>query len=55
MSYRFVARLRRRLIDAFCDRLAISVSEILSATIQLLMRRSNSAKSKSFQAILVRP
>lgn len=32
-----------------------SVTEILSATIQLLMCRSNSAKSKSFQAILVRP
>jgi hypothetical protein len=39
---------------AVCDELAISVSEILFATIQLLMRRDNPAKSESFQAIFVR-
>ena len=31
MAYRFVARQRRGLIDAFFDKLAISVTEILSA------------------------
>jgi hypothetical protein len=41
MSHRLVARPRRRLIDAFWDRLAISVSEILKADVHRLLNRAS--------------
>jgi len=48
-------RLSRLLIGVFWDRLAINVSEISPSIYQVLLRRGNSAKSESFQAILVGP
>ena len=46
--------LTRPPLHEFCDRLAISVSEILSSTYKLLLHRSDSARSESFQPVLVR-